>query len=411
MQNILMIAFHYPPVKGSSGVHRTLSFSRYLPEYGFKPIVLTVKERTYSHIDNSLASHIPEDLIVARASAFDTARDFSIKGYYPLFLSLPDRWQSWIFTGVLKGLGLIRRYRPNAIWSTYPIASAHLIALILHKMTKLPWIADFRDSMTEPGYPKNKMVRFCYQWIEKQTVKNAKISVFTAPGAKKMYIDRYGIEFSERFVVIENGIDERIFKEINSPLQHMMLTEKPYIFIHSGLLYPEERNPEHFFNAIQKLKETGSINASKLNIILRASGNEVEYQKKIEILQLSDIIHFSDPIPYKEALLEMLTADGLLLFQGLSCNHQIPAKVYEYLRTGLPIIGLGDARGDTWQLLRKAGHSYMADLNSSEEIANCIEKIMNDLENNQIQTEKFATDQFDRKDRAKQLSEIIHNTI
>jgi glycosyltransferase involved in cell wall biosynthesis len=411
MKNILMIAFHYPPVKGSSGVHRTLAFSRYLPEYGFKPIVLTVKKRTYSNIDNSLASHIPEDLIVARASAFDTARDFSIKGYYPLFFALPDRWQSWIFTGVLKGLELIRRHRPDIIWSTYPIASAHMIALILHKITKVPWIADFRDSMTEANYPKNNIVRYCYRWIEKRAVKNAMVSVFTAPSAKKMYIARYGIKFSERFVVIENGIDEIIFKKINTPLQNTMLKKKPYKFIHSGLLYQEERNPEHFFKAIRILKETGSINASKLKIILRASGNEAEYQNKIDSLQISDIIHFADPIPYKEALLEMLTADGLLLFQGSSCNHQIPAKIYEYLRTGLPIIGLGDARGDTCQLLKKAGHSYMADLNSAEEIANCIEKIMNDLENNQIQTEKFVTDQFDRKYRAKQLSEIINNTI
>ena len=90
-----------------------------------------------------------------------------------------------------------------------------------------------------------------------------------------------------------------------------------------------------------------------MKIILRASGNEAEYQNKIDSLQISDIIHFADPIPYKDALLEMLTVDGLLLFQGSSCNHQIPAKVYEYLRTGLPIIGLGDARGDTCQLLKK----------------------------------------------------------
>ena len=406
-----MIAFHYPPVKGSSGVHRSLAFSRYLPEYGLKPIVLTVKESTYSSIDNSLICHIPDDVVVARTNAFDSARDFSIKGYYPLFLSLPDRWQSWIVTGVLKGLCLIRRYHPKVIWSTYPIASAHLIALILHKITKIPWIADFRDSMTEPGYPKNKLVRYCYQWIEKQTVKTAEISVFTAPGAKKMYIDRYGTEFSERFVVIENGIDEKIFEEINTPLKKMRLKEKPYTFIHSGLLYQEERNPEHFFKAIQTLKENGSINALKLKIVLRASGNETEYQKKIDNLQISDIIIFADPIPYQEALLEMSTADGLLLFQGPSCNHQIPAKVYEYLRTGLPIIGLCDASGDTCQVLRKAGHCYMADLNSSEEIANCIKKIMSDLENNLIQPEKFVINQYDRKDRARQLSSIIQKTI
>lgn len=405
-----MIAFHYPPVKDSSGVHRTLAFSRYLPEYGFKPIILTVKESTFSGIDNSLMCHIPNDVLVARAGAFDAARDFSIKGYYPLFLALPDRWQSWVLTGVLKGLELIRQYNPKIIWSTYPIATAHLIALILHKITKIPWVADFRDSMTEAEYPKNKTIRSCYQWIEKETIKNAYISVFTAPGAKKMYIQRYGIEFSAKFMVIENGIDENIFKNV-SRLKKDIPNKKTCKLVHSGLLYQQERNPEHFFKAISKLKEDGEINSSDLKIVLRASGNEAEYQKTIINFKIDDIISFEKRIPYNEALLEMINSDGLLLFQGASCNHQIPAKLYEYLRVGKPIIGLVDIHGDTYSTLQKSGHHYMANLDSVEQIINCINNFLKDLKSNSIKDNRFVTDKFDRKERTKQLALIFQNII
>lgn len=380
MNHVLMTAFHYPPVKGSSGVHRTLAFSRYLPEYGFKPIILTVRENTFSSIDNSLMKYIPEDIVVARAKTFDTARDFALNGYYPLFLALPDRWQSWVFFAVCKGLQLIRQYRPKVLWSTYPIATAHLTALLLHKATKIPWVADFRDPMAQSAYPENKWTWHSYNWIERLTVKNAKACVFTTPGAKEMYLSRYGHRFSDRFTIIENGIDDSLFSTFSKPATNRKKdTSKPYTFIHSGILYQEERNPEHFFKAVHNLKQNKAINADKLNIILRASGNETAYRKTINRLQISDIVTLAEPVSYTDALSEMMAADSLLLFQGASCNYQIPAKLYEYLWTGIPIIGLVDGKGDTCQALKAAGHSYTADLDDSEQIEHCLMTVIADL--------------------------------
>ena len=143
-----MVVFHYPPVHGSSGVHRTLNFSRYLPQYGWEPIVLTVTSNAHAAVEPG-ESRIPPGVRVERAFALDTARDLAIKGAYLRALAVPDRWISWWPSGVAKGLSLLRRHRPRVIWSTFPIATAHLIALTLHRLSGLPWVADFRDPMTE----------------------------------------------------------------------------------------------------------------------------------------------------------------------------------------------------------------------------------------------------------------------
>lgn len=159
VKRVLMIAYHYPPVRGSSGVQRTLKFSRYLADYGWEPIVLTAHPRAYSGIGNDQLHEVPEHITVKRAFALDTARQLSFRGAYPGFLALPDRWVSWWLGAVPAGLNLIRKYKPTVILSTYPIATAHLIGLTLARLTGLPWIADFRDSMTEEAHPTDPNVR------------------------------------------------------------------------------------------------------------------------------------------------------------------------------------------------------------------------------------------------------------
>ena len=107
-----MIAYHFPPLQGSSGIQRTLKFSRYLPEFGWQPLVLTVHPRAYPATSQDQLAEIPPRLAVYPAFALDAARHLSLKGRYPRWLALPDRWSSWWFGAVPAGLALIRRYRP-----------------------------------------------------------------------------------------------------------------------------------------------------------------------------------------------------------------------------------------------------------------------------------------------------------
>ena len=153
MKRLLMIAYHFPPLAGSSGIQRTLRFVQHLPKFGWEPMVLSAHPRAYERTSDDLMADIPEGAIVRRAFALDTARHLSIAGRYIGAMARPDRWVSWKIGAVHEGMRLIRQFRPQAIWSTYPIATAHLIGAELQKRSGLPWIADFRDPMVQDGYP------------------------------------------------------------------------------------------------------------------------------------------------------------------------------------------------------------------------------------------------------------------
>ena len=144
---LLVVAFHFPPVQGSSGYLRTLKFIRYLPEFGIRPTVLTVNPKAYLATNLQLLSQIPAGIEVKRSFALDVRRHFSIRGKYPGILGIPDRWSSWIPFGIRDGRKLIREKKLSAIFSTYPIPSAHLIGRILSAYARVPWVADFRDIM------------------------------------------------------------------------------------------------------------------------------------------------------------------------------------------------------------------------------------------------------------------------
>src|SRR5438552_16813106 len=167
MKKVLMIAYHYPPYGGGSGIHRTLKFSRYLSEFGWQPIVLTISPHTYPQ--RGKEDGVPPGVLTTRAFALDSARHLSLRGAYPQWAALPDRWVTWWPTAVGIGTNLIRKHRPDVIWSTYPIATAHMIGLALHRVSGLPWIADFRDPMTEKigeeDFPRDPLVRKVASWI------------------------------------------------------------------------------------------------------------------------------------------------------------------------------------------------------------------------------------------------------
>jgi glycosyltransferase involved in cell wall biosynthesis len=364
MNALLMLAFHFPPLQGSSGLQRTLSFARYLPTHGWQPLVLTAHPRAYPQTSDDQLADIPTGCVVQRAWSWDTARHWAINGRYCSALALPDRWVSWVPAGCVVGWRMIRRYRPAVLWSSYPIASAHLLGLLLHRSSGIPWVADFRDSMTEADYPRDKRQWRVYRWLERQVVQHCQRAVFTTEGARRLYAERYPTVPAERWVVIANGYDERPFADHTeaAPAAHSGIR-----LLHSGILYPQERDPRAFFEALALLKQAGDL--PPLQVILRATGHDDWHRQAIADYGLDGIVSLQPAIGYTAALAEMASVDGLLIFQASNCNHQIPAKLYEYLRAQRPILAFTDADGDTAQLMRQAGLSGIAALDNAAAIA------------------------------------------
>jgi glycosyltransferase involved in cell wall biosynthesis len=413
VRKVLIVAFHFPPLRGGSGVHRTLNFVKHLPQFGWQPLVLAPIASAYERVGDELIAQIPREAVVRRAWAVDSGRLLGVLGgRYPDFLGLPDRWASWRWAAIPAGSALIRRHRPDAIFSTYPIATAHRIGLALARSSRLPWVADFRDLMLDDTFPVEMRKRRVFGRIEAQTVRAADACLFTAPSAVTMCRERYPDVAAGKLHLLPNGYDEDDFATLVPDAGGSAAPGRPLTLTHSGVLYPDARNPARFFAAIERLKSAG-VSRAKLRVVLRATKHDRTYRPMIDAHGIGDIVTLAPPVPYAEALAEMLASDGLLLFQGPTCNHQIPAKLYEYIRAGRPIIALTDSSGDTARVLRELrGPHVIADMENHEEIASRLVAFIEDMRAGRIQPQDpSAATGFSRRERTHELAQMLANVV
>lgn len=415
MKRALLVAFHFPPMQGSSGLQRTLKFCKYLPHHGWLPNVLSVRPSAYPDVSNDLLQEIPPDIQVTRAFALDAARHLSIIGRYPRFIALPDRWSNWIVPGFMSGVKLIRETRPSIVWSTYPIASAHLIAFLLHKAFHLPWVVDIRDPMVESGYPTNKALRRTLTWIENKAVERASRVILTTEGTARLYRNRYP-ESASKFSCIHNGFDEYDFERVEHKVDTNRCSippkKKRLTLLHSGIVYVSERDPTAFFQAIATLIRNRRLEGDGLLVKFRACRNEPELQALSRKFGLEEIVRLLPPLPYVQALEEMYRADALILMQGANCNEQIPAKVFEYMRTGKPILALTDRAGDTGRIVAESGVNSIAPLDDSRLIAETLEVFLEDLRQGRaIGSSPIFARKFSRESQAAGLADLFDEVI
>lgn len=415
LPSALMIAFHFPPWKGSSGLERTLGLYRHLPANGWQPIVLTAAPRAYPITSDERMDGIREDTHIHRAFALDSRRHLAIAGRSLGLLTIPDPWLSWVAGAVPKGLSLIRRHRPSAIWSTYPIATAHVVGYLLARLTGLPWVADFRDPMVETDprtgieYPTNARVRRARLWIERKCARHAARAIFCTEGARRIFLERYPSFAESHAIVIPNGYDEAAFAAAERETPPIVRQRELITLVHSGVLYPgPDRDPRHFLEALKRFMTARPEWQAKLRVILRATGFDDQYRPVIDALELSRIVQLEPQVPYQRALAEMLAADGLLLFQGYTSNPAIPAKLYEYLRARKPILAMVDADGDTARLLRSIGVGQLAAIDDTGSITEGLDEFLRSLTDGSAPCLSLdAAARYERRHAATALSDVL----
>jgi len=406
-----MIAFHFPPAAMESGLLRTLGFTKHLPSLGWEPVILSAHARAYPRVDTATEEMIPQSCRVHRAFALDARRHMGILGKYPAFLAQPDRWVSWWPAAVLEGLRLIRKHSIRVIWSTYPIMTAHCIAYTLSRMTGLPWVADFRDPVVSTVSAKDQLTISIQKRWEQRVIFRAAHSVYTTSGALQTYAERYPQVYREgRMLVIPNGYDEADFTGLPEPMPYR--PGQPLRLLHSGILYPSGRNPVPFFTALAHLKASGALTSDDIRVTLRASGSETQYATDIDHLGLNDLVTLAPPLSYREALAEQADADALLLFQGTQYDRQIPAKLYEYLRIGLPIFALVGEQSDTAVVLRDAGGAEIVSLDDISMIKKRLLEFIRALrERRAPKANKNIVYKFSRHQGATLLAELFNQIV
>lgn len=344
-KTLLMIALDFPPCQ-SAGAQRAQKFATHLSEFGWDVVVLTAKASVYERCDPH--AETPGALHIERCAAFDAARDLSWRGKYAGFLTVPDKYWSWALSAIPAGKRLIKRFRPSAIFSTYPVSTAHFIGYRLQQWSGLPWLADYRDPLQCRYDPGARHYSALGRWIEKRTIETCHRAIFTTQNAARLYSRLYPDEPLAKFLVIENGFDEDKFKSLSLD---SFPPDKRFILLHSGALYGDGRDPTVLFQAIWRLHQQGRISDLTFCLRFRGVSPSTELAKLLRELNIHELVEFLPPVPYGESLQEMMSANALLLLQGPLFNNQIPSKLYDYIRTGRRIVAMTPRQGATAQAL------------------------------------------------------------
>ncbi len=353
MKPILIIAYHYPPEGSSSGVLRTLKFSKYLPRHDWAPHVLTLREQAYRVRDEGLRADIPPEAQVHRTRGFDSTRALSVRGHHLAMFSVPDRFIGWLPFGIARGLSVIRRFGVRALFSTSPVPTAHLIAGALKRLTGLPWIADFRDPWIEDGqYPAPGSLRHAVESrLEHAVVRSADRVITTTPYLRGDFLARYPDLSPDKARVIFNGYDESDFVHLPTPSK-----EPRFELLHAGLLAPDYRNPAPVLEAVARLIASGAMARERTRLVFLGTAEFFRSgpgHRMVRELGLESVLEFSRRIPNRDALVRLRRASCLLILQASNDTRSlIPAKAFEYLRVERPILAL-TPEGATSDLLKE----------------------------------------------------------
>lgn len=342
MNHALFIAFHYPPEASSSGVLRTLKFSRYLEAFGWRVSIVTLNPSAYEIVDPALEWQIPKSARIIRTPYINTKRHLAIKGRYLALLAIPDNWIGWYPWAVRAGNKLIGEDPPQVIYSTSPHATSHLIARRLAKTHRIPWVADFRDPWfeepPEPGTPR--ITHWAARHLEKNVVGTAAHITATTDALCDSLSARYPDQPKAKFSTIANGYDEADF----SGLVREDISSPTMVILHAGSINPNFRDPRPLWDAYREARNAGELQNG--NILFRFIGPG-QFSQSLEIKtylaqhDMQDAVEFLPRLPYADALAVQSRADVLLLLQASSDTEAlVPAKLYEYLRCLSPVLAL-----------------------------------------------------------------------
>ena len=427
LKKILIITYYWPPA-GGPGVQRWLKFAKYLPEFGWKPIIYTPENPSYPLLDESLIKDIPKDLEIVKtkiwepyqlaeklnksnkkfkAGQFDVGNNQSWKSKLSIWVRgnffIPDARVFWVKPSTHFLEKYLEINQIDTIVTSGPPHSMHLIGLNLKKkFPDLKWIADFRDPWTEISYYKHlKLTKKSdkkHRQLETEVFKNADITLATSYTDAENFCKNGANAFC-----ITNGFDET-----DSPQTHKKSTHQTkFTLSYIGVL-EQLRNPENLWEALDYLVKANPDFAE--NFCLKFVGRiDDKILHSIENLSLKKHIENLGYLSHDKAIDEMSDSSMLLItnFPNPSSKGIIPGKIFEYLATGKQIISFGPNEADVAKILdeTKAGKHFS--YNDSKKIEDFILEKFELWKNGNIAENKQSIEQFSRRNLAKQLSEIL----
>ena len=381
MRAALFILYYFPP-SGGAGVQRGLKLVRYLREFDWEPIVLTVREQSAFPVrDESLLSEVPPDVRVYRTrcpEAYGAYRRLAgRKGTQSLDIAtqsaeerrlhrrllrwmrasffIPDGRMAWLPFGVRAGVRIAREHDCRLLFSSGPPFTAHLIARALHRKTSLPWVADYRDPWTQATfYPRRPAL--ARRWdlaLEASCVREAARSLVVGETMAAEFRERYADLAPERFVVLPNGYDPADFGAA--------AYEQPGVLriTHAGSLF-RNRVPESFLSVVEQLARADREFAQGVRLSF-AGRLDAEMSARLSQPPLAEMVELPGYLPHGESVRLLRRSALLLLLVGSDAQSRsmVTGKVFEYLASGVPILVLGPHDGDAARLVTRLGAGWV----------------------------------------------------
>ena len=352
--SVLMFAYFFPPL-GGGGVQRTSKFVKYLPSFGWTPVVVTVNKGAYWVRDATLEEDVPSDVDVLRTSSMSM---FYLLGFLPgggsrggggqrsgalfsflrklsSFFLVPDQYAGWVPFAINGALRYMRKRPVSVVYSTSSPDSSHVAALLTKRLCGKPWVADFRDPWTErlTFSPPTRLHLRLHRFLEAAVLKNADRVVCTSEEMVRDFLNKYPRLEPQKFFVITNGFDPDDFTG-------RVALRDEFTISHTGIL-TGRRNVFGFLEGLRLFLERRPDAKSKMKVLF-VGPRDRENELKVRKLNLFDVVTFQDALPHRECVRLQRSSHVLLLIEDESPRGALiyPAKVFEYGASGRPVLAL-----------------------------------------------------------------------
>lgn len=427
-KTVLIITYYWPPA-GGSGVQRHLIFAKYLRLFGWEPIIFTVKNGEYPELDSSLLSEVPEGIKVLKAvtiepyalfrmltgnrqtvgaNLFHGKRKKSTTSKFLFWirsnLFIPDARIFWALPSIFSLRRFLRHNSVDAIISTGPPHTTHIIARSISRSFKIPWLADFRDAWTKIDYFEklnlSRIAKRIHQRWEQKILTSAHGIVTVSPYHAGELQKLAGRHVS----VVTNGFDEDHF-----PDSRVMLDEK-FTILHTGML-SEARNHSIFWEALSELSEANRDFREHLEIRFYGTTDASVLESVPPVL--TDRTFFHDYVDHAK-IPGLLRRARILYLPIHNCSVDVgflPGKLFEYLGARRPVVSIGPATGDTAVLLEKLKAGQTFEYHQKESLKDCIRAHFQAFENNTSNFVSSNLDTFTRRNLTQQLAMLLDELL
>lgn len=423
MKKVLIITYYWPP-SGGAGVQRWLKFTKYLPQYGIEPIVLTVDPAfaSYAQTDESLLNEISPTLQVVRTQSFELYQlyqklsskkeipygGFANESEASLFQKisrfvrgnflLPDPRRGWNKYAFKEAIRLISEHSVDTVVTTGPPHSTHLIGKKLQKKTGIKWIADLRDPWTDIYYYNQfyhtAPARAIDRRMERLVVEKADHLITVSADVLRLLAAKSTKNIAEKASIIPNGFDEADFAGKTEK------EEQKFTITYTGTI-SEIYDISGLIEAIKKIDQP-VLNRIRLRFVGRVP-ELIARQLTTELPSL-EVEHIGY-VEHELSVRYLLRSSMLLLVIPRIENNRgiLTGKFFEYLAAGKPVLAIGPINGDLAAIIGETNCGRIFDYSDQEGIGDFIRQVFN----KEIRIQANNAEKYSRQNLSQQLSKLL----